>query len=555
MTRGSRLPGVEPAADAVDPIVLHVDADCFYAACERLREPALRGEPLVVGMGYEDGDDTGAVATASYEAREYGVESAMAISQALEALPRRADAREAGESVEDTGYYRPVDMEYYESVSESVREILHDAADVVREVSIDEAYLDVTDRTGWSVAEGFARHVKERIRQEVGITVSIGVASTMSAAKIASDFEKPDGLTVVEPDEVRSFLAPLDVSKIHGVGPVTAGALREMGLETAGDVAEADVDSLVDQFGERGREFYRYARGDDDRRVSPRGLPKSFSRESAFGDPVTDWDRKRERLEALASAVAERATREGALYRTVGVKAVTPPYEVNTRERSLPGPVDDPELVIEIAIDLFGEFEDARVRKLGVRLANLDFEAADQTDLDGWESGDERIPDPEFGGSGDTGSAVRSEERASTEGGQLDLSELDSRATDRSTVTESESASSTSPDPAGGTPTIEEWLPNNEGESSDGRVETTSVSTAADSSPSNGHPKRSSSTDRRGTNGHDLSEWSTADRRSTDDDRAGDAGGEDGSESTGDGTNSPGPPDGFVGQTTLSQYR
>ncbi|MFC3959947.1 DNA polymerase IV [Halovivax cerinus] len=384
MADEARLPGVETESDE-DPIVLHVDADCFYAACERLREPELRGEPVVVGMGYEPGDSVGAVATASYEAREFGVESAMAISQALENLPRRVDADSDSDlDVSETGVYRPVDMAYYESVSEDVRSILHESADVVREVSIDEAYLDVTERTDWSVAEGFARHVKERIAREVGVTVSIGVAPSMSAAKIASDFDKPDGLTVVEPDEVRSFLGPLDVDEIHGVGPVTARTLREMGLETAGDVADADPDALVEAFGERGRELYDYSRGADDRPVTPRGLPKSFSRESAFGSPVAAWERKRETLHTLAEAVADRATREGALYRTVGVKAVTPPYDVNTRERSLSGPVDDPGLVVEIATDLFREFDEDRVRKLGVKVANLEFDAANQSNLDGW---------------------------------------------------------------------------------------------------------------------------------------------------------------------------
>ena len=386
MADGPRLPGVIDDADDEDRIVLHVDADCFYAACERLRESALRGEPLVVGMGYEPGDSTGAVATASYEAREFGVESAMAIGEALDRLPRRVDAEDDPEiPLEESGYYRPVDMDYYESVSAEVREILHDCADVVREVSVDEAYLDVSERTGWDVADGFARHVKDRVRREVGVTVSVGVAPTMSAAKIASDYDKPDGLTVVRPGEVRDFLAPLDVADLHGVGPVTARELREMGLETAEDVAAADPDPLTERFGERGRELYDRARGVDDRRVTPKGLPKSFSRESAFGDPVVDWDRKRESLETLAEAVADRARREGALYRTVGVKAVTPPYDVNTRERSLPGPVDEPELVREIAIDLFEEFDDERVRKLGVRVANLEFAAGDQASLEGWE--------------------------------------------------------------------------------------------------------------------------------------------------------------------------
>ncbi|MGM0390041.1 MAG: DNA polymerase Y family protein [Natrinema limicola] len=389
MTEGPRLPGVK-TDEAEDRIVCHVDADCFYAACERLREPELRGEPVVVGMGYEPGETVGAVATASYEAREFGVESAQAISSALERLPRRAalepetDDHDPDLTRAETGFYRPVELDYYESVADDVQSILHDCADVVREVSIDEAYLDVTDRTAWEVADGFARHIKDRIRREVGVIVSVGVAPTMSAAKIASDFEKPDGLTVVEPGDVRDFLAPLEVDLLHGVGPVTARELREMGLETAGDVAATDPEPLVERFGERGRELYDRARGDDDRRVEPKGEPKSFSRESAFADSVAEPDPKYDQIETLAEAVADRARREGALYRTIGVKAVTPPYDVNTRERSLPGPVDDPDLVERIARDLFTEFEADPVRKLGVRVANLEFAAADQASLDSW---------------------------------------------------------------------------------------------------------------------------------------------------------------------------
>ncbi|WP_134670351.1 DNA polymerase IV [Halorussus marinus] len=391
MTGGSRLPGT-PDGDGRDAIVLHVDMDCFYAACERRREPELRGEPVVVGMGYDPGESHGAVATASYEAREYGVESAQAIGEALDRLPRRA-AAETDPDLDPaaTGHYRPVDIDYYESVGEEVKEILHDSADVVREVSIDEAYLDVTDRTAWTVAEGFARHVKNRIDREVGVTASVGVAPNMSAAKIASDHDKPDGLVVVEPGEVRSFLAPLDAGEIHGVGPVTARELRELGIETAGDLAGADPDALEARFGERGAELYRRARGEDDREVTPRGRPKSLSRESAFTEATDDPDRKRERVRTLAEAVADRARQKGALYRTIAIKAVTPPFDVNTRATSLPGPVDDPELVEEVAVELLGEFDDASVRKVGVRVSNLSFAAGEQTSLGGW--GGQSAPD------------------------------------------------------------------------------------------------------------------------------------------------------------------
>ena len=395
---GETLPGVEESTPS--RIVLHVDMDCFYASCERLREPELRGEPVVVGMGYESGETFGAVATASYEAREYGVESAQPISEALERLPR-AEAGTPEPSTEadrdaDVGHYRPVDLEFYKSVATSVKEILHECADVVREVSIDEAYLDVTEETGWrrvpdgdrTLAEGYARHVKQRIGREVGVPASVGVAPNMSAAKIASDHDKPDGLVVVEPGDVEEFLAPLPVDAVHGVGPVTADRLAEMGVETAGDLAEADPTALRSAFGSRGVELHDRARGIDDREVTPTGRPKSLSRESAFAEATDDRGEKRETLAALATDVAARARSRDATYRTIGIKAVVPPYDVNTRERSLPGPVDDPELVEEVALELLTEFDGEAVRKLGVRVSNLSFASGEQARLDGWEGGE-----------------------------------------------------------------------------------------------------------------------------------------------------------------------
>jgi DNA polymerase IV (DinB-like DNA polymerase) len=376
---GERLPGAPDPEDR-EQVVVHADLDCFYAACERLREPALDGEPVVVGMGYEPGDDAGAVATASYEAREYGIESAQAISTALDRLPRVEET-----DGEPAAHYRPVDMEYYESVSEDVRAVLRDCADVVRAVSIDEAYLDVTDRTDWDVVEGFARHLRQRVQREVGVTLSVGVAPTLSAAKVASDHDKPDGLVVVPPGSVREFLAPLPVEVVHGVGPVRAGRLRELGVETAGDLAEASPAAVAEQFGERGRAIVRRARGQDDRAVTPRGRPKSLSRESAFREAVEGRAPKRKRVRTLARAVAERATREGAVYRTIGVKAVEPPFDVSTRERSLAGAVSDADLVEEVALDLFAEFVDEKIRKVGVRVSNLAFPDGDQARLDGFD--------------------------------------------------------------------------------------------------------------------------------------------------------------------------
>ncbi|GAB7009566.1 DNA polymerase Y family protein [Halorubrum trueperi] len=407
---GETLPGATAAegADGSDRVILHVDMDCFYASCERLRRPELDGEPLVVGMGYEDGETIGAVATASYEARAFGVESAMPISKALELLPRRTEADPDDPSApepDETGRYLPVDLDFYKEVASDVKAILRDCADTRREVSIDEAYLDVTDRTAWDVgdggdesaaagpatvrtlAEGYARHVKSRIEREAGVPASVGVAPNMSAAKVASDADKPDGLVVVPPGSVADFLAPLPTADVHGVGPVTERTLAELGIETAGDLAAADSDRIAAKLGDRGRELSRRARGDDDREVTPTGLPKSLSRESSL--PATaDGATKRETVSALAADVAGRARERGCLYRTIGIKAVEPPFEVNTRARSLPGPVDDPDLVEEVALDLLTEFDDARIRKLGVRVSKLDFAESDQSTLTGFDRGD-----------------------------------------------------------------------------------------------------------------------------------------------------------------------
>ena len=382
------------STDAEDRIILHVDMDCFYASCERLREPELEGKPLVVGMGYEPGEGHGAVATASYEAREHGVESAQAIGRALEALPRAEDVGDDYYGV--VGHYRPVDLDFYKEVAADVKEILHNHAETVRELSIDEAYLDVTDRTSWdrvdggdrTIAEGYGRHIKQQIGREVGVPASVGVAPNMSTAKIASDFDKPDGLTVVPPADVVEFLDPLPVDEIHGVGPVTARELRDLGIETAGDLGAADVSTLEARFGQRGGELHARARGEDDREVTPTGKPKSLSRESAFTEATAEMDAKREQVRALAADVAARARSRGAMYRTIGIKVVTPPFDVNTRASSLSGPVDEPDLVESVALDLLEEFADEPVRKLGVRVSKLDFGAADQARLDGFESAD-----------------------------------------------------------------------------------------------------------------------------------------------------------------------
>ena len=382
MTDSGVFPGLDPSDQAADRIIMHVDNDCFYASCERLREPQLRGEPLVIGMGYDADDAKGAVATASYEARAYGVESAQPISEAIERLPPRDDADDEANSA----YYRPVDMAYYESVAAEIKAILESAADVVRHVSIDEAYLDCTAVTTWATAEAYATRLKGQIQTEVGVPVSVGVGPTMGVAKVASDLDKPDGLTIVRPEEIGDVVHPLPIEQLHGIGPVTAHELRGAGLETIGDLAGQDPSWLAERLGDRGRELSRRARGADTQPVTPRGDPKSLSRESAVDSRDASVDDIEAVITDLGRSVADRAVRHGATYRTIGIKVVTPPYEVSTRETTLSGPVDDADLVVRTALSLFEEFHDERVRKVGVRVSNLSFAAGDQAQLGTWST-------------------------------------------------------------------------------------------------------------------------------------------------------------------------
>lgn len=368
-------------------IILHIDMDCFYAACERLREPDLVGEPVIVGMGYDADDPSGAVATASYEARDYGIESAMPISEALDILPRRIDQTEDDSG--PSGLYRPVDMEYYSAISQDVRDILRTYADVFEPVSIDEAYMDVTDQATWQSINEFARRIKDHITTEIGVTASIGVAPTKSAAKIASDHDKPDGLVVVEPGEVREFFSGLSIEAVHGIGPVTANQLREMGIDTADKLANTDPTLLETEFGSRGREFYDRVHGIDPRPVTRPDDPKSLSKESSVSEPLVSIDEKQSKIDSLAERVAGRASEKNAMYQTIGIKIVTPPYEIHTREHSLNGPVQDPELVRSIAFDLLEEFSDTPVRKFGVRVSNLSFTDRNQAALADWSTEDE----------------------------------------------------------------------------------------------------------------------------------------------------------------------
>lgn len=357
-----------------DQIVLHLDMDCFFAACERLRDPGLDGEPVVIGGGFESDPPRGAVATASYEAREHGVHSAQPMAQALENLPRRATSND---DTTPTGIYLKGDHSYYSEISAATMNVVERYGEPCRRVSIDEAYVDITTETSWDDARAFADNLKTDIETEVGVVASIGIAPTMSCAKIASDHDKPDGLCIVEPGDVAAFLAPLDIEEIHGVGPAGAETFNAAGISTAGDLADLSPQAVVDKFGSNATTLYDRVRGIDPRTVEPVGKPKSISKETSI-ESTTSMETKAGLIKQLATEVNKRVERNGARYRTVGIKVVTSPFNVHTRERSLHGPVREPELVQTIALELLEEFRSAEVRKVGVRVSNLSFFSGDQ---------------------------------------------------------------------------------------------------------------------------------------------------------------------------------
>ena len=254
----------------------------------------------------------------------------------------------------------------------------------VGDPGIDAESLSDDDVVDYGDLSPGAREAFDRAREAEG---GFGVGDPAARVDPLSYPAEPtlgDGLVIVEPGDVQSFFADLDVEAVHGVGPVTAAEMREMGIETAGELAAADPARLAAAFGERGRRVHRFARGEDDRDVEPKGRPKSFSRESAFTEATADPERHHDRLRTLAEAVAERADQRGVLYRTIGIKVVEPPFDIRTRAESLSGPVADDGLVVDVATQLFEEFAGEEIRKLGVRVSNLSFGSERQPSLAAW---------------------------------------------------------------------------------------------------------------------------------------------------------------------------
>jgi len=336
--------------------IIHIDMDAFYASVEQRDDPALRGRPVAVGGTRE----RGVVAAASYEARKYGVRSAMASALARRQCP-------------DLIFVRPR-FEVYREVSRQIQAIFADYTDLVEPLSLDEAYLDVTENhQGIATATDVARAIRARIREETGLTASAGVSYNKFIAKLASDHNKPDGLCVVRPEQGLAFIARLAVGRFHGVGPVTAKRMEKLGIHSGADLRRCSREFLAQQFGKSGDYFYLAARAIDHRPVRPDRVRKSIGSENTFFHDLFSHEDLAAALAESSETVARHATRTGKSGRTVSIKLRYADFRTLTRARTLPAPIADAARISEVALALLAPLEPVElgVRLLGVTLSSL----------------------------------------------------------------------------------------------------------------------------------------------------------------------------------------
>ncbi len=336
--------------------ILHVDLDAFFASVEQRDRPELRSRPVIVGG---DPRGRGVVSAASYEARRFGVHSAMSLREAIRRCP--------------DGIFLPVDGRRYQQASRDVMTVLRRFTPQVEPISIDEAFLDVTgSRRLFGDGAAIGASIKAAVRDDVGLTVSVGVAATKLVAKIASDLRKPDGLVVVAPGREASFLAPLAIGRLWGVGEKTAAALAEYGVLTIGDLAALSPDVVARRFGKHGASLSARARGVDDDPVHEGDPAKSVGHEHTFDVDTVDAETIERTLLAMSEGVAGRLRSAGVRATTIAVKIRDSSFRTITRQRTLPEPTDLTEPIFRVALDLARpEVRGIRVRLLGVSASNL----------------------------------------------------------------------------------------------------------------------------------------------------------------------------------------
>lgn len=332
--------------------------DAFYASVEQRDNPEYRGKPIAVG-GSPEGRG-GVVATASYEARKFGVRSAMPSKKAVQLCPQLL-------------FVRPR-FDTYKAASLKIRNIFRRYTDIIEPLSLDEAFLDVTnDKQGIGSAIDIAKQIKEAIKVELELTASAGVSVNKFIAKIASDMNKPDGLTFIGPSRIAHFMEELPVEKFFGVGKVTAGKMKKMGLHKGADIKNLTEAELMKHFGKVGRFYYNIVRGLDNREVQPHRETKSIAAEDTFEYDLTEAEEMFEQLERISRLLFERLQQHDMYGRTITVKIKFHDFKLRTRSHSFPQPVSDRQAIVTIARELLltADIAGKKIRLLGISVSNF----------------------------------------------------------------------------------------------------------------------------------------------------------------------------------------
>ncbi len=341
-------------------IIFHVDMDQFFAAVEEQLRPELKGKPVVVGADPKGGKGRGVVSTCTYEARKYGIKSGMPITRAWKLCPEAT--------------FLPLNIPLYIQVSSRIMNILRSYSEKFESWGLDEAFLDVSSRVeNIEQAKELATKIKKEIYEKEGLTCSVGIGPNKLIAKIASDMQKPDGVTVVEERDVKAFLDPLDVDKLLWVGKKTARRLNELGVKTIGDLARYDPSVLVDKFGMLGTQLYLYAQGQDRSEVGFEGEVKSIGRNITFEKDTSDWDLVLKVLYRLCEAVHKELDQNHFLFKTVTITVRYENFETHTHSKTLPFLTSRLEDIKKTANELLQPYlrPERKIRLIGARVSSF----------------------------------------------------------------------------------------------------------------------------------------------------------------------------------------
>ncbi|KAA3657822.1 MAG: DNA polymerase IV [Calditrichaeota bacterium] len=353
-----------------DRVIMHLDMDAFFAAVEQLDNPEYRGKPVVVGADPKQGTGRGVVSTASYEARKYGIHSALPISKAYRLCPHAIFLRGR--------------MHRYAELSHQVMDIIKNYSPVLEQISIDEAFVDISGCIRlFGPTKNIGLKIKEDIHAQTGLRASVGIAPNKFIAKIASDLEKPDGLTICEKDGEKAFLAPLPIRKLWGIGARTEERLQNMGIKTIGDIADFDAKKLTTKLGVWGFGLWKLANGIDNRKVGTPHKRKSISEERTFYEDVADYNMVEKTLFKIADDLSRTMRRKSLKGRTITLKLRLEGFETHTRSKKLTDYVHDADSLRAVAVDLFRKFPIAerKVRLVGIAVSQLNTLGGEQLPL------------------------------------------------------------------------------------------------------------------------------------------------------------------------------